>query len=386
MKSGLARITSNTILLVFSLAIILAVLEFYFRFFDPQSLRLSRPDAVLGWNHIPNTSGFWRKECFSTELDFNSEGMRDIEHEAGKPKGTYRIAVIGDSYVTAQEVAFDEAFFRQLQHLLNRRGHNVEVLGFGVRGFGTDQEFRLLERYALRYDPDLVILAFVPNDIHNNSVALEKNPAKPYFDLLPDGRLLQRPFAPMPDHSNSWKSVLFENLHVVRFFYYRVAQVPVLHNALVRFGVYANVVEKPEGPDDLMKNTVFSEPPWSPVWEAAWHVTRELLREFRSTSNNSGAEFVLFSVTKGIQVDDAEFRKLEERHPDIALAYDNLDKKLAAFTRHEGIAYVSSLSAMRELQASGKSVHLACDGHWSRDAHQRAAELLADYLVTGGYI
>ena len=386
MKRVLTRITSNTILLVFSLVFILAVLEVYFRYFDPQSLRLSRPDAVLGWNHIPNTSGFWRKSCFSTELKFNSEGMRDIEHNLKKPEGTYRIAVIGDSYVTAQEVAFDETFFRQLQLVLNRQGYNVEVLGFGVRGFGTDQEYLLLENYALRYDPDLVILAFVPNDVRNNLLALERNPAKPYFELLLDGTLTQRPFTPMPDHSGSWKSLLFENLHSVRFVYFRAGQVPAIHNALVRFGIYANVISKPSGPNDLVSNTVYRDPPWPSEWEESWRVTMGLLREMNNKSNNSGAKFILFSVTRAIQVDDTPFKELEERHPDIALGYDNLDKRLAAFSLHEGIAYVSSLSAMRELQASGKSAHLSCDGHWSRDAHQRAGELLADYLVTGGYL
>lgn len=386
MKSILTRITSNTILLVFSLVFILAVLEVYFRFFDPQSLRLSRPDAILGWKHVPNTSGVWRKSCFSNELRFNSEGMRDIEHDLEKPEGVYRITVIGDSYVTAQEVAYDETFFRQLQRVLDRQGYNVEVLGFGVRGFGTDQEYRLLENYALRYEPDLVILAFVPNDVRNNLLALERNPAKPYFELLPDGTLAQRSFTPMPDHSESWKSMLYENLHTVRFVYFNAAKVPAIHNALVKFGVYANVVPIPSGLDDLMNDTVYRDPPWPPEWEESWRVTKGLLRAMKSKSNNSGAEFILFPVTREIQVSDAMFKELEERHSSMALGYDNLDKRLAAFSENAGIAYVSSLSAMREMQASGKSAHLSCDGHWSRDAHQRAAELLAEYLVSGGYI
>ena len=380
------RITSNTILLVSSLVIILAMLEIYFRVFDPQSLRLSRPDAVLGWNHIPNTLGFWRKSCFSSELKFNSEGMRDIEHAHEKPQGTYRIVVIGDSYVTAQEVAFNETFVRQLQHDLIRRGKNIDVLGFGVRGFGTDQEYLLLGNYALKYDPDLVILTFVSNDVRNNFLALEKNPAKPYFELTPDSRLTPRPFTPMPDLSGSWKSVLFENLDTVRFVYFRAAQVTIMHNALVKFGIYANVVPTPSGPDDLMNNTVYRDPPWPLEWEASWRVTRGLLHEMKNTSKNIGAEFILFSVTREVQVDDKMFKALEEHHPNIPLAYDNLDKRLATFSENEGIAYVSSLVAMRELQASGKSVHLSCDGHWSPEAHKRAADLLADYLVTGGYL
>lgn len=312
--------------------------------------------------------------------------MRDIEHSLEKPQGTYRIAVIGDSYVTAQEVDIEDAFFRRLQDILKQRGKNIEVLGFGVRGFGTDQEYLLLEKYALKYDPDLVVLTFVPNDVWNNFLALEKNPAKPYFELLQDGKLTPRPFTPMPNHSGSWKSTLYENVHSVRFVYFRAAQVSFIHNALVKFGIYANVVPTPSGPDDLMKNTVYRDHPWPTEWEASWRVTSRLLREMKNTSQNSGAEFILFSATHGIQFDNKTFKALQEDHPNIPLAYNNLEKRLATFSEKEGMTYVPSLLAMRELQASGKSVHLSCDGHWSRDAHQRAAQLLADYLVTEHYL
>lgn len=382
----LVRTIRNVILLTTNLIIILAVLEVYLRFFDPQSLRLSRPDEVLGWNHVPNTSGYWRKSCFSTKLEFNLEGMRDIQHATVKPPGIYRIAVIGDSFVTAQEVDLDKAFFRQLQQILNSLGHNVEVLGFGVRGFGNDQEYRLLENYALKYDPDLVILTFVPNDVRNNRLELEGNPAKPYFVLSPDGTLVQQPFTPMPDHSDSWKSILYKNLHSIRFVYFKVGQIPTIRNALVKFGVYANVVQTSSGPDDLMNNTVYLTPPWPPEWEKSWHITRELISEMEKMSTLSGAEFVLFSVTRAIQVDDRLMMELAKKHPNLSLSHDNLAKRLATFAEFEEIAYVSSLSAMRDLQASGKPAHLKCDGHWSPDAHKRAAELLADYLITGEYL
>ena len=106
----------------------------------------------------------------------------------------------------------------------------------------------------------------------------------------------------------------------------------------------------------------------------------------KNTSKDSGAKFILFSGTREVQVDDKMFKALEKHYPNIPLAFDNLDKRLATLSENEGIAYVSSLVAMRELQASGKAVHLSCDKHWSRDAHQRAADLLADYLETGDYL
>ncbi|MGB7933016.1 MAG: hypothetical protein WCH04_12460 [Gammaproteobacteria bacterium] len=59
---------------------------------------------------------------------------------------------------------------------------------------------------------------------------------------------------------------------------------------------------------------------------------------------------------------------------------------MTAFAENEGIDFVSSLSAMRELQASGKPAHLQCDDNWPRDARMQTAEVLAKYLITGEYV
>ena len=106
----------------------------------------------------------------------------------------------------------------------------------------------------------------------------------------------------------------------------------------------------------------------------------------KGESNKGGAEFLLFSVTRDIQISDDAFKELKAGYPDIALGYDKLEKRLATFSKKEGIPYIPSLYPMRELQATGKNVHLPCDGHWSRDAHHRAANLLAEYLVAMGYL
>ena len=379
------KITANLALPFILLIVILALLELYFRLFDPQSLRLSRPDPVLGWVHVANTEGLWQKDCFSARLRFNSEGMRDVEHAIAKPEGTYRIAVIGDSIVTGQEVDLEETVYRRLEAVLQGAGRDVEVLGFAVRGFGTDQEYRLLEHYALKYEPDLVVLVFTGNDIRNNSLTLEKNPGKPYFELAPDGTLVARPFTPMPDHSNTWKSILFENLHLVRFVYFRVGKIPWVHNALVKFGVYANVITEPGGGDDLGKYNEYRALPWSAEWEEAWRLTQSILLEFRARTERAGARFILLGVANTMQLSDEDFDKLRNDYPHIPLDRDIVHKRLASFSAAEGIDYLPSLPAMRELQAAGTEVRLSCDGHWSREAHQRAAEILAGYITAGDY-
>src|SRR5262249_42260753 len=114
------------------------------------------------------------------------EGYRDIERPPDKPPGTVRIAVLGDSYVSAVQVAWDSTFVVLLQRRLEAcgafPGRRVEVLNFGVGGYGTAQEYLTLERRVWAYAPDLVILAFLTgNDLENNSRALMRESWRPYY-------------------------------------------------------------------------------------------------------------------------------------------------------------------------------------------------------------
>src|SRR5262249_41933202 len=119
--------------------------------------------------------------------------FRDLERAVRKPPGTFRVAVLGDSFIQATEVSLEDAFPMQLQTRLNgcraAGDRGVEVLGFGVRSFGTAQELLLLQNVVRQYEPHLVVLAFCAgNDVMNNSRELDGDPYKPYFRLV-DSRL-----------------------------------------------------------------------------------------------------------------------------------------------------------------------------------------------------
>ncbi len=98
----------------------------------------------------------------------NTHGMRDREVSKNKAPGLFRIAVVGDSFTFGWRVALDDCYVKQLEKLLNERAGRqdaFEVLNFGVCGYNTEQEKILLEEKVLGFEPDLVIVGFVTNDI-----------------------------------------------------------------------------------------------------------------------------------------------------------------------------------------------------------------------------
>jgi hypothetical protein len=152
-------------------------------------------DARLGWRNIPR----WRATTFGAPLNINSKGLRGPERCYAKPAGTRRILVLGDSYAWGYGVSDADVFSVVLEaRLRGAGGTRWQVLNAGVSGWGTDQEYLFLLHEGLRYEPDIVVLAFfLLNDPTNLSASRQYGLDKPVFLDL-DLRLGNVP-VPKPD-------------------------------------------------------------------------------------------------------------------------------------------------------------------------------------------
>mgnify|MGYP002621993333 CR=1 FL=1 len=105
----------------------------------------------------------------SVEHHFNSAGWRDREHSLEKPAGTYRILGLGDSYLFGQGVQQEETVLSRLEGLLREdTGRDIECINTGISGFNTQNERDLLIHRGLAYEPDMVVVFFVLNDVEPN--------------------------------------------------------------------------------------------------------------------------------------------------------------------------------------------------------------------------
>ena len=85
------------------------------------------------------------------KLSINRWGMRDRDYERTPAPGTYRIALVGPSFVMGSGVADDEVFEQLLEDRLNRendRGQygRYEILNFAVPGYSPLQNLMVLEQ------------------------------------------------------------------------------------------------------------------------------------------------------------------------------------------------------------------------------------------------
>jgi lysophospholipase L1-like esterase len=370
-------------------------------------------DEARGYALKPGMQGWYRKEGESY-VRVNSDGLRDREHARRKPPNTFRIAILGDSYAEALQVPSESAFWHVLEGRLRAcpalGGREVEVINFGVSGYGTTQELITLRERVWDYAPDLVLLAVTTsNDITDNSRALKKTDEVPYF-ILRDNRLV-------PDDSfrdsrafrlrssalsrlGAWirdSSRVIQAIHQTQY---------ALKNYLARRRAKhtpqppQNTPTPPQSPqsnspavandaaarsDELgADNLVYSEPP-DAVWQDAWRVTEALITEMRDEVQQHGARFVVVTLSNGIQVHpDASAREAFMRRVGASdLFYP--DKRIASLGERERIE-VFTLAPELQLYAERNRVFLhgfgegLGNGHWNAEGHRVAGELLTQKL------
>jgi len=97
---------------------------------------------------------------------YNKAGIFGKDIPVKKPKGEFRILVLGDS-VTEQATIYKHGFVQTIQNELkfHFKKSNIKVLNSGVGGYNTYQEMLYLKSKGLSTQPDIVLVAFVNNDL-----------------------------------------------------------------------------------------------------------------------------------------------------------------------------------------------------------------------------
>ena len=93
----------------------------------------------------------------------NSDGMRGPE-VLPKNEKQQRVLLVGDSYIQATQVAYEESIGPQLDSLL---GDSTDVIQHGFPSWSPLLEWNWVLRKGLEFDPDLVVLFLYTNDFYS---------------------------------------------------------------------------------------------------------------------------------------------------------------------------------------------------------------------------
>jgi len=118
-------------------------------------------DRRVGWRLNGNTQVHRANPNFGydTRVRTNAEGFIDRDHFLQSP--FYRIAMIGDSFVEAEQVPETSRFSNLIEDLvpaLSEKKLAVEVMNFGISNYGPAHAYGVIRNFALKYHPNEVWL------------------------------------------------------------------------------------------------------------------------------------------------------------------------------------------------------------------------------------
>ena len=364
---------------------------------------LYRLDADLGYVLRPGAEGWSVKERENYER-ISAQGLWDRIHTLQRPPDTIRIAVVGDSFSEAKQVNLEQAWWAVMERELNRRlepeHRRVEVINFGVAGYGLPQEYLVIKQKVWQFDPQIVLLTGTLHSLvlgtsrKYSSVQVAGGPI-PYFVHSQDGLVLdeqtqrqRREFVPpgrlsdfMGDLTNA--SQVMSLLNVLR----RTVSVDIAH--------LQSKLKHPGGPEadaptmahkELGYEDTVLRGPGDSEFTEAWRRAEDLILMARDEVTRHNAEFWFVLLDMSPQVDpDASRREATQR----ALQVDNLylaDRAFGEFATRERIHHVLTAAdllvvAEREKRAlHGFPNRPPNSGHWNEFGHETAGALIARRL------
>jgi len=342
----------DAVVITATVGILFVAIEGSVRIFWPQNLRTEYeggvsaaiPDDQLGHRLRPNARSLVSGPEFTVEYVQNRQGLRDeVRHMLPKPAGTTRILVLGDSFAYGSGNGYGQIWPVLLERQLQEDGYPVDVVKAGVPGYDTRTEALYLERVFDDYDPDIVLLTFLPNDLFTNSPIESAG-----GDLDAGGSPIQ---AIGGKGSDLHSLILMKRLLMASDWLY------------VRLYMLTRRLE------------YFTTPP-SATLRRQIEVTKVLLQRVQSFCEARGRNLVVVSVPQQVQVLAPE--DTEAIGVDVAA----IDRVLGAFADAAGFTWLPALPRLQELyRADGGDLYFRFDGHLNDRGNRAVADYLAAVLV-----
>jgi lysophospholipase L1-like esterase len=146
-------------------------------------------DPVVG--HIPRAGVAITHPSKGFRIDIGVHGTRSNGNP--RPAAARPVTlVVGDSFAFGDEVDDEDTWPAALERRLG-----APVINAGVPGFGLDQALLRAEQLAAIYEPDVIVVGFIPHDVLRCQMSYWSGNAKPYFDVDGTGGVRLHP-APVP--------------------------------------------------------------------------------------------------------------------------------------------------------------------------------------------
>lgn len=364
MKKRLRAVAARFLMMLASSFFTLLFLEIVVRLFSPQQLIVLRPDVFmsvegLGFRHQPNVNTIINTGERDVLLITDENGYRI---RPGKlTEATYRILALGDSYLAALQVNYEQTLIARLEdQLSNATGETVLIVNTGVGGYNPNH-YRLVAQAELpRADYDLVLVfVYMANDVVERSV-----------DHFSPSEAVRRHTLRAP-RALSGPEIIDSILYPINDFLEERSHLYILVKSrssalLARLGLTAYYF-----PDVFLVSSA-SLPEWD--------VTADILADIATVAGGYGVPVLYVLLPATYQVNEAEFEWYTAAfgiNPS-TVDLDQPTRLLQAGLEGRGLAVLDTTEALRDAHRQGiDDLYGRTDRHFGPAGHQ----VVADYLL-----
>jgi hypothetical protein len=150
------------------------------RLYGIDTIRLSKNKSIT-YELIPGIRGQMDKWPEGVLFSVNQLGFRDDEEKSyTKEEGKFRIVGVGGSVMLGQGVSFKDTYGEVIENELNQKAQKngidikFEFINLGVGGYNTTMEVETFLQKGVRFNPDLAIISYAPDDFDLPNFIIKK--------------------------------------------------------------------------------------------------------------------------------------------------------------------------------------------------------------------
>lgn len=347
-----------------AMGIFLLILEVGVRVLLPVSdVPVTTFKSGIGNHYLPDQQGRFIKGIDSeinAQFRINSAGWNSPhEYTIEAIDDVFRIAVIGDSYVEALQVDYDQSFPYLLEKSLNKSGKcQFEVLSFGHSGANLMQYLSVLKHAVVYYNPDLVVFNLVHNDFQES---LEGYSRIDNWSVNMLGNSFQ-PVSPTPSEMLTIKQLISRSA-LVR---YSLINLDLATRLAYLFHRISGDRQRIAANMDIDSNLLNDR-------SALTGLLHYILQEVQIIAVNRDFQVIF--------VMDANRDAIYHNQMPEASAIHLLNRVLQTETARLGFPLLDLTNAFQQVWKNSKRpFEWTIDGHWNKEGHQVVASRLESFL------
>lgn len=385
LKKQIVIVLFNSIMVLCSFIFTILIIEVVLRIKGNSYERFNQTDPILGGFHLPNARERIITPEYDVQIQTNKLGLRGRDYNFNKPSNIRRLIVLGDSFTEAFQVSEEESFVKQLESLYNGNHDNdsIQVLNFGMGGFGTTQEFLIYKTLGVKFHPNIVLLAFyVGNDFSDNYKPVGFSENRPYLHIDNDKFYISEPYKNTAFFRT--KRFLKEYFYFFNFLEFKIRFNPLLSRLLTQMGIVRKTILPEKESSNYPEVFNVYKIDYNKDWDSAVQTTEILIKMLQKEITQNGSKLIVVMIPDIRQIDEKIWTETKEKYPAMKdVQWDLLkpNKILEKILFEQDIAHIDCYSVIKDAMIKGIRCYYNYDFHFNVNGHKLTAQYIYQYLI-----